>query len=221
MKKVVLTFVFFLFISAGFAQFVSGVGFFAGGMGSRHKYKDGNDPERFGSHKGKLLYRLCGGVVGDFFPGDYVKWRSEFEYNMQGSRELVTVDGAEKKYKNKLDYISWNNFMKVQTEIFAGFPYVLAGGRVEYLFKNKPQVYEAVMNDLGKFHFSWDVGAGFEFMAYGPARLFAEYHYHSDIIPLYKKDNVKVNNLTHELRVGVMFRFSKKGESCNAPTYVE
>jgi opacity protein-like surface antigen len=77
------------------------------------------------------------------------------------------------------------------------------------------------MNDLGKFNFAWDVGAGFEFMAYGPARLFAEYHFHNDIKATYKNNNVKVRSLTHELRVGLMFRFNKRGNNCNAPTYVE
>ena len=43
----------------------------------------------------RLIYRLCGGVVGDFFPGDNIKWRSEFEYNMKGSREKVAnPDGS-------------------------------------------------------------------------------------------------------------------------------
>ncbi|MBC7863819.1 MAG: hypothetical protein IAF38_12665 [Bacteroidia bacterium] len=222
MKKIFFSLLFLSFASLGFSQFVNGLGFFIAGEGSRHKYKDSNDPATYGSHKGKLLFRPAGGIVADFGNSRNLKWRTEFEYNMQGSTERVAnPDGATQKYKNKLDYISWNNFMKIQGEVYAGFPYILLGPRVEYLFRNKPQAYVPVMSGLSKFQFSWDVGAGFEFMAYGPARLFAEYHYHSDLKALYKRDNLKVNNLTHELRVGIMFKFADRKNSCNAPTYSE
>jgi hypothetical protein len=163
--------------------------------------------------------RPGGGIVADFFQSSS-KWRTEFEYSMLGSKEsVITPEASVQKLKNKLDYICWNNFLKVHYELYSGFPYLMAGARVQYLFRNSPQAYVPVMSSLSKFHFSWDVGAGFEFMAYGPARLFAEYHLFSDILAMYNKDNVKVRNLTHELRVGVMFRFQNRGESCNAPIY--
>ncbi len=218
MKKLLITIVFCSFALAAFPQFVSGLGFFAAGNASRHRYSDKNTPETFGSHRGRLILRPGGGIVGDFFPGN-VKWRTEFEYSMLGSKETVSVEGSNQKFRNKLDYIDWNNFLKVQLETYSGFPYLMAGARVEYLFRNKPQAYIPVMNSLSQFHFSWDVAAGFEFMAYGPARLFAEYHFFSDIPALYNKDNVKVRGITHELRVGIMFRFQNKGDNCNAPIY--
>lgn len=219
MKKVFFAVVLCCIAGSAFPQFVNGLGFFLAGQASRHKYTDNNTPERFGSHKGKLIYRPAGGIVADFFSNENAKWRTEFEYNMMGSREFVTTDAGKSKYKNKLDYISWNNFLKLQLETYAGFPYIMIGGRVQYLFKNKPQIYQPIMENVNRFHFSWDAAAGFEFMAYGPARLFAEYHFLSDIVPLYNKENIKVKNLTHELRVGLMFRFADKRESCNAPIY--
>lgn len=201
------------------AQFVNGIGIFGAGMASRHKYKDSNTPERYGSHKGKFIFRPAGGVVFDFFSNENAKWRSEFEYNTMGSREIVTTDGVEKKFKNKLDYISWNNLLKIQGEIFSGFPYGMIGLRTQYLFRNNPEFYQPVMNDLARFHFSWNIAAGFEFMAYGPLRFFSEYHLVSDIPSLYSKENLKVRNLTHELRVGLMYRFQKRAENCNSPIY--
>jgi hypothetical protein len=218
MKKIFFGIVFCCFALSAFPQFVSGLGFFIAGQGSRHKYTDSNDPERYGSHKGKLLFRPAGGIVGDFFPGS-VKWRTEFEYNMMGSKEIVVEENGKTKYKNKMDYISWNNFIKIHKELYSGFPYLLVGGRVQYLFKNKPQVYETLLNDAKRFHYSWDVAAGFEFMAYGSARIFTEYHFLSDIPSLYKNDGMKIRSITHELRIGLMFRFHDKRESCNAPIY--
>ena len=217
-KKLVIIFSFLISLSAS-AQFVNGIGLFLSGMASRHKYTDDNSPEVFGSHKSKHIFRPAGGIVADFGKDDYAKWRTEFEYNSMGAKEQVNLEGTEKTYRNKLDYISWNNFFKLQTETFSGYPYILLGARCQYLLRNSPQVYQPVMNDAKKFHFSWDVGAGFEFMAYGPLRLFTEYHFINDIPSLYKKDALQVRSLTHELRVGVMYRFIEKTERCNTPIY--
>jgi opacity protein-like surface antigen len=219
MQKKILFLFFATAILHCHAQFVNGIGLFGAGMASRHKYKDENSPERLGSHKSKYLLRPAGGIVADFGRGDYGKWRTEFEYNTMGAKEISSTDGAEKKFRNKLDYISWNNFLKVQTETYSGYPYILLGARCQYLFKNKPEIYQSVLNQAKKFHFSWDVGAGFEFMAYGPVRFFTEYHLVNDLPSLYNKEKLKVRNLTHELRIGLMYKFRKKTDNCNAPIY--
>ncbi len=217
-KRFLIFIVLFSFYTCS-AQFVNGVGIFGAGMASRHKYTDSNSPERFGSHKSKYIIRPAGGIVADFGRWDYGKWRTEFEYNTMGAKEISSSDGTEKKLKNKLDYISWNNFLKLQLETFSGFPYILIGARCQYLFKNKPEIYQSILNQSNQFHFSWNVAAGFEFMAYGPIRFFTEYHLANDLPSLYNKENLKVRNLTHELRVGLMYKFRAKTENCNAPIY--
>jgi len=220
MKKITFTLFLFCAINFSFAQFFQGIGIFAGGMASRHKYNDSNSPITLGSHKGKFIFRLCGGIIGDFLPNENIKWRSEVEYNMKGSRESVSgSDGENQILKNKLDYISWNNFLKIQTETNFGFLYLLIGPRVEYLFRANTTAYTSAMNNLPKLHFSWSAGIGFEFIAYGPIKFFTEYHINPDILPLYKKANVKIKNITQEFRVGLMYKIIKKKESCNSPIF--
>ncbi|MFN5183562.1 MAG: hypothetical protein ACK5D5_11135 [Bacteroidota bacterium] len=201
------------------AQFVNGIGIFISGMASRHKYSELERPQLIASHKSKHIFRPAGGIVADFGRDDFAKWRTEFEYNCMGAKEKQNVDGSEKIYRNKLNYISWNNFFKLQVETFSGYPYFMIGARCQYLLRNKPEIYQPIINDFKKFHFSWDVGAGFEFMAYGPFRFFTEYHFINDIPSVYKTEQLKIRSLTHELRAGVMYRFVEKSERCNTPIY--
>ena len=183
MKKITYTLFLFCAINFSFAQFFQGIGIFAGGMASRHKYNDSNSPITVGSHKGKFIFRLCGGIIGDFLPNENIKWRSEVEYNMKGSRENVSGSDGE------------NQLLKNTT------------------------AYTSAMNNLPKLHFSWSAGIGFEFIAYGPIKFFTEYHINPDILPLYKKANVKIKNITQEFRVGLMYKIIKKKESCNSPIF--
>ncbi len=212
------------------AQFVNGIGIFAAGDASRHKWmlKDSavmcmGEPytDKF---KGKNAYRYGGGIIIDFFSGDHFRWRTEFEYILKGSKDpkftCRSVDDVQKEYfKNKLNYIEWNNFLIFRQELFSFVPYALVGPRVGYTFRNKPTVYENVLNNVPKFHFSWSAGAGIELVTYGNFKPYLEYHYNPDIIKLYRSSKLDVSNRTHELRLGLIYRFKKRKEACNTPIY--
>jgi hypothetical protein len=219
MKKQFLLTLFLLNSLFYYSQFVNGVGIFISGMGSRHSYLNGGSTSRIESHSGNYIFRPSGGIVADFGRDDYAKWRTEFQYNTMGACEAINVDGELKTFGNKLDYISWNNFFKLQIETYAGYPYILIGGRAQYLINNQPSIYQEVYNNFNSIHFSWNIAAGFELMAYGPFRFFTEYHFINDIPSLYNNDNLMIRSLTHELRIGLMFRFMEKTERCNTPIY--
>jgi hypothetical protein len=201
------------------AQFVNGLGIFLSGMAGRQKFKDESELRSIGSHKSKYIFRPAGGILADLGRNENAKWRTEFEYNSMGSKEKINIEGNDKTFRNKLDYLSWNNFFKLQVETFSGYPYFMLGFRSQYLLKNRPEIYQDILNQGKKFHFSWDIAGGFEFMAYGSFRFFTEYHLVNDIPSFYKKNDLRVRNLTHELRVGLMYRFIEKMERCNTPIY--
>ena len=214
-----LTYLFILSFLSSSAQFVNGLGIFLSGMAGRHKFTDETELRSIGTHKSKYIFRPAGGVLADMGRNEFAKWRTEFEYNSMGAKEKIVIGGNDKTFKNKLDYISWNNFFKLQTETFYGFPYFLVGARCQYLFKNKPEIYQDILKQGKKFHFSWDVAAGFEFMGYSSFRFFTEYHFINDLPSYYNKNDLKLRTHTHELRVGVVYRFIERMERCNTPIY--
>lgn len=211
MKKVISVFV-ICYLSLNLsAQFVSGWGVMGGATFARQKWYF-NDVDETERKKFKIGFNAC--VFAEFFSGDYVRWRSEIQYNQKGcidKRDSV-------KYKNKIDYICWNNFLVIRKELFPGIPYILIGPRLEYRFKQSTQSPE-IAGDFKTLHVSPSIGAGWEFIVYSSLKPFVEIHYNPDIkLNAYEEDPLEIKNRAWELRVGFKYVFNNKsqGEGCAA-----
>lgn len=196
------------------AQFINGFGLTAGGTYARQIWEYTDTDMKL---KKKYLFGLNGSAFLEFFQHDYIRWVSEIQFNQKGTTERISTPEGDKKYKNRTNYLCWNNFLKIRYEMYRIIPYILAGPRVEYLISKKPQVYHPIINDFKKLHFSWSVGAGVEFVSFGPVKFFTEAHYNPDFTDAYKLDPLKIRNQAWELRIGLKY-VRKTREDC-PPVY--
>jgi hypothetical protein len=214
MKKCVAIGLFILSFFSGRAQLLNSIGITAGASYSTQKFLY-RDPDEL--IKKKYKWGFNGSVFAEFFSHDYVRWVSEFQYNQKGSKDKQ-VDTT---YRNRLEYISWNNYLKVRYELFSIIPYILIGPRLEYNLKERMQT-PGLNGTFLKLHVSPAIGAGIEFVSYGQIKFFVESFYNPDF-PLqdaYIRPELHIRNINFELRVGLKYEFISK-ESCNTPMYVE
>jgi hypothetical protein len=209
MKKIITLFIFISSIGTVSAQFFQGFGLWGGLSYYRQKwwldYADGTEQKI----KQKSILRFNAGLFAEFVKHKNFHWRTEFEYNQKGSKEKTSDD----TYKNKLDYISWNNYLKIYEEEFEGTPYLLIGPRVEYLFKQNTQS-PLLLDHFKTIHFSWSVGLGWEFTTFGRIKPLLELHYNADIDKAYKNSDYGVTSLVNrpwELRIGIRIGSKKVG----------
>lgn len=214
MKRILLVFILLAFIIPAKAQFVNSIAITAGGSLSNQKFLL-SDP--LAISRKRYLPGFNGSFFAEFFSGNYVRWVSELQFNEKGSRDKQ----PEQTYVNKLQYISWNNYLKLRYEMYSIIPYILLGPRLEYDFTqatSSPPI-------TGKFiplHVSPAAGGGVEFVSYSNFKFFVEAFYNPDLImPAYKKTDLEVRNNNIELRVGLKYEFADKKATCNTPTYIE
>ena len=199
-------FLFFILYSfSSNAQFVSGIGATGGITYAREKWSYTN-PLRI--EKKNFLLGFNGSLFVEFFQHDYLRWVSELQYNQKGTIEQLNSGDV----KDRLQYLSFNNFLKARYELLDVIPYVLIGPRVEYLLSASPQT------DFNKIHVGVSVGAGAELVAYSNFKFFAEMHYNSDILNAYNKNSLSIKNTAFELRIGLKYAIKKRRESC-PPVY--
>lgn len=214
MKKIILIVVITLAALQSEAQFLNSIGITAGGSLGNQKFYFSN-PDAL-SRK-KYILGLNGSIFAEFFSGNYVRWVSEFQYNEKGSRDKQ----PENTYRNKLQYICWNNYLKIRYEMYSIIPYVLVGPRLEYdLFQKTTS--PAITGSFSRIHVSAAAGAGVELVTYSNFKPFIEAFYNPDVIlPAYNQSNLAIWNKNFELRIGLKYEFVGRTESCNTPTYVE
>jgi opacity protein-like surface antigen len=192
-----------------FAQFFQGWGLMGGLTACREKWWINHGDGSSETAKKKFVYRFNGCVFAEMVNHEFVRWRTEIQYNQKGFKEKI----SDNNYKNKLDNICWNNFLILRSELFSGIPYFLIGPRVEYnLIQNTAS--PAIQNSFRKLHFSWSVGAGWEFIVFGNLKPMVELHYNPDINFAYKTSPLDTKNRAWELRVGIKFLLNQK--SCPA-----
>lgn len=193
-----------LFINA---QFLQGVGVMGGITWSKQKwkFKEGvTEPEDL---ELKRILRFNGCLFAEFINSPYVRWRTEIQYNQKGTKEIL----LDQTIRNKTNYLCWNNFLVLRTELYSIVPYILFGPRVEYLLSSSPQ------SGLQKLHITASGGAGIELVTYGNWKPMIEAHYNPDITKSYKSSIVDFKHDALELRVGIKYTFSSS-ESC-PPVY--
>jgi hypothetical protein len=214
MKKIALVFALVIVTCVANAQFLNSIGITAGGSLGNQKFYFNNPDEL--SRK-KYTLGVNGSIFAEFFSANYVRWVSEIQYNEKGSRDKQ----PENTYKNKLQYICWNNYLKFRYEMYSIIPYILVGPRLEYnLGQNTSS--PTITSNFNKLHGSLAVGAGTELVSYGNFKPFVEAFYNPDIIlPAYTTSTLDVWNKNIELRIGLKYEFVGRRETCNTPTYVE
>lgn len=227
-KKYSLLVLLLLSLGQANAQFFRGIGFFVGGTSSRHRYVNTSSPDSIfsnkfitPSHKSAERLSYSGGLMAEFLPYDRVRWQTEIEYCNKGAVERpflspLTEERGD-KVVNKLSYIQWNNYAKFfLNEGYRGAPYILIGGRIEYNLTRSLPIYSPVVGSLARIRVTPDVALGYEFVSFYKWKFFSEVHYNPDI---YNKtvNNIKFNNRTWELRIGLIYRPQKALDNCNAP----
>lgn len=186
------------------AQFFQGWGIMAGGtLGRQYWFYD----EPVGKEKQKYLLRYNGEIFAEFFAHPTFRWVTELQYNVKGTKHVLP-DGAKEKLVNH--YAAWNNYLMIRKEMFAIIPYVKVGPRLEYVVSS-PQAFN-------KFHVTGSLGAGVEFVAYGPVKFITEAHWVPDATRSYTKTTPEISQHAWELRVGLKFAYGGGGEKC-PPVY--
>ena len=209
MRRIITILFFCISALTASAQFFQGWGLMAGLSYYRQKWWIQNVDGSESKVKQKYILRFNADLFAEFIKNEHFHWRTEFEYNQKGCKEKT----PSATYKNKVDYISWNNYLKIYEDEFEGTPYLLVGPRVEYLFRQNTSS-PLITSDFRKIHFSWSVGIGWEFVTYGRIKPIVELHYNPDINKAYKTSDLAIINRPWELKIGI--RIGDKHGSCPA-----
>ncbi len=237
MKKISLIVILLSSLSINAQSFFKGVGIFGSVTSSKHEYTNPDFPKQDTNY-----------ILSHYYPQNHIskefinwgagifvelglqslRWQTELEYINKGAQEMpfappffhFTGDRTGVYSPNKLTYIQWNNYLKFYRPIFsASHWYLMAGVRLEYLFRSAPTVFPEYSGAFPKFWFSGDLGAGLEFPLVKRISWFVEGHWNPDIIS-HKHGNNKIRNRTFELRLGLVLRPRKSRiDDCNAPIY--
>ncbi len=194
------------------AQFFQGIGITAGVTKAKQKWFVTLPDAPTQTFKKKNVIGFNGSLRAEFINNATVRWVTEFQFNQKGCKDKT--DSA--TFKNKLNYIGWNNFLKFQFETYPGYIYFMLGPRVEYTLSQKVGS-PSIIAPFGKLNFSWGPAIGFEKIVYGNFKPFVELHYNPDTPFYYAYENapLDIRNRAWELRIGVIYR-PLGNESCPA-----
>ena len=212
MKKI-LSILIVLFVLGAHSQTLNSIGLTVGATAANQKFFFYDHPE---ISRKNYVFGYNAAVFGEFFTKDYVRWVTEIQYNIKGSVDQQ----PEGSYANQLQYLCWNNYLKIRTELNRIIPYILIGPRLEYTL-GQSTASPAVTGPFLPLHISAAFGAGTEFVSFYNFKLFLEGFYVPDIMPAYISPELHILNKDFELRVGLKYEFSKRRERCNTPTYIE
>jgi hypothetical protein len=219
MKKLLTLLILSLTITIAHAQFFQGWGFFVGATAGRqywHHSSFDSLPNPNSKEKLNFLLRYNGEIFFEFIDNPTFRWVTEVQYNVKGSKmknptpnDLFLGYSSGTKFVNQ--YAAWNNYLMIRKEMFAIIPYAKIGPRLEYVFSS-PQGFK-------KFHVTGALGAGIEFVAYGPVKFITEAWWVPDLTKSYSLGfDPTIKQHCWELRVGL--KFAPRGGSCpKALTY--
>jgi hypothetical protein len=214
MKKILTRIIVLLIVFQAEGQFLNSIGITGGGSLGNQKFYF-SDP--LAISRKKYIPGLNASVFAEFGSGNYARWVSEIQYNEKGSRDKQ----PEGTYTNKLQYLCWNNYLKLRYEMYSFIPYILLGPRLEYDL-TQGTTSPAITGKFLPLHVSAAGGGGIEFISYSNFKFFVEAFYNPDLLmPAYKRSSLEVRNKNIELRIGLKYEFVGRKESCNTPTYVE
>ena len=216
MRKICLVLICCFFISQSKAQFLNSIGATAGITYGNQRY-DGVVPKF--TDRSAYLLGYNGALFFDLVQDKFVHWHLEFQYNQKGGVDGTGLPG----YSDKLTYLSCNNYFKVQFELLNIIPYFFVGPNLDYLFQQNT-VNNPLIKKYELLHVGAAVGAGFEFVSYGPLKFLTEGLYNPDILPAAQNNDLKMTNHDFQLRIGLRLSLAnnkrKKDLDCNSPVYV-
>ncbi|MBA3705274.1 MAG: hypothetical protein H0W84_05070 [Bacteroidetes bacterium] len=213
MRKIFVLFIFLIVGLQSEAQFLNGIGITAGVSAANQKFYF-YEPNII-SRK-KYVFGYNASFFAEFFSHDYARWVSEIQYNQKGSLDKQPPD---LKYRNRLQYISWNNYLKLRYEMYSIIPYILLGPRLDYNLTQRT-TSPVITSKFLKLHLSGAVGAGLEFVSFTNFKFLVEGFYNPDLMPAYVRPGLHIKNNNFELRVGLKYEFGSR-LSCNTPVYTE
>ena len=189
--------------SPAYCQFFQGIGITAGVTKAKQKWFLTMPDASTQTIKKKNIIGFNGSLRAEFIDNEYIRWVTEFQFNQKGCKDK----GDSATYRNRLNYICWNNFLKLQAETYPGFIYLLLGPRVEYTMTQATKS-PAITGAFQKFNFSWGAAIGFEKIVFGQVKPFVELHYNPDtpFYYAYNTDPLDVRNRAWELRIGIILR---------------
>lgn len=200
MKRLVACFGFLLLLTSASAQFFQGFGIMAGGTLGRQKWETIGT---VGPPKQKYLLRYNAEIFAEFGSHPTFRWVTELQYNVKGTKAMYPDPIGTMKFQNQ--YAAWNNYLMIRKELYAIIPYVKVGPRAEYVISSD--------QSFKKIHFTGSLGAGVEFVAYGPVKFITEAWWVPDVTKSYSDDLGSVKQHAWELRVGLKFT-GRTGEAC-------
>ena len=197
MKRLLSLLIFCISLSTLHAQFVQGWGIMAGGTLGRQNWYYHNPDSKY---KLNYLLRYNAEVFAEMGQDPTFRWVTELQYNVKSSK--LVSEGENLKLINQ--YAAWNNYLMVRKEMLSIIPYVKVGPRLEYVFNSS--------QSFSRFHITGALGAGVEFVAYGPVALITEAWWVPDVTKSYTSDVLDVKQHAWELRVGLKFAISGGGD---------
>jgi hypothetical protein len=168
----------------------------------------------------RYILRTNIAVIAEFFHHPIYRWRAELGYNLMGTTELLYVPAGQ-KVKNKTNYISFNNYLKINFRQAGFVPYFLIGPRLEYLLIRRAAIYQPEINQFYLLHVTGCIGVGAEAIWKSSIRPFIELLYNHDIMSSYYSfyaDGLQpthINYRAYELRIGLKYFFDgNKKDAC-------
>jgi hypothetical protein len=204
-KTALIVLLFFGMWRNAYTQFLSAYGV-AGGItyGKEFWYNSG------GIGEGRIL-RYNGAILAEFFHHPVYRWRVEVMYNQMG--------GALAAGEVLTNYLSLNNYLKIQKDCNWFLPYILIGPRIEYLLDASGPYPETISN-FNVLHITAAAGIGAEVIwDYNPVP-FIEAFYHIDI--MHTENNYvygpillgSIDYRGYEFRIGVKWKIENKLNKC-------
>lgn len=209
MKKVlfVVFFVVSVFVETN-AQILSAWGITGGISYCNQKYRY-KQPDAL--EKKKYLLGYNGSLFLEISSKDHVRWVMEGQYNQKGA-----IDKKGGDYKNRLQYVSFNNYIKIRKEFISVIPYILIGPRIDFLVGQNTMA-PPITDLFSPLHISLAFGVGNEIVSYGNVSFISEFFYNPDILDAYETFPLYIKHTNFELRVGLRFFLGGKGAVCNVP----
>jgi hypothetical protein len=172
------------------------------GVNRSSEFLESGDPDWDGLMKFRT--GLNGSLFLEFFNHRVFTWVMEGQFSRMGSNYVNAA--GEKYFKSRLDYLSFNNFLKARTEGIDNNLYVLAGPRVQYLAASNSNIYKNLA-------FAVSGGIGMDFNFFEPVILFSELQY---IHGFLNNSGIgfPINNRGFELRFGIKKRIFKGSGYC-------
>jgi hypothetical protein len=212
MKKIFLFSFTVLFFVQTNAQFLNSVGITAGVSAGNQKFFF-YDPAAISNKK--YIVGFNASIFAEFFSHDYARWVTEIQYDQKGSIDKE----PNQNYPNHLQYLSWNNYLKLRYEMYSIIPYIMVGPKLEYRLV-QGTTSPAIAAPFLPLHVSGAFGGGLEFVSFTNFKFLVEAFYNPDLMPAEVQPGMHIKNKNIELRVGLKYEFGKR-ESCNTPTYIE